>query len=54
MMGWFSKDNEEEDDDTDIEDWVEEVTETLKDNIESGEGTSWFDKLFGEEEDDDK
>jgi len=33
---------------------IKEIVNALKESIESGQGTSWFDKLFGVNEEEDK
>jgi hypothetical protein len=58
-FSWFSGSDEEEydkhygkDDNDNVGEWMKEVADALKDSVDSGKGTSWFDKLFGGGEDD--
>ncbi len=51
LFGDNEDDNNEKSEDQKIKDDIEEVVKTLEDSIESGEGTSWFDRLFGDNND---
>jgi hypothetical protein len=51
LFGDNEDDNNEKPEDQKIKDDIEEVVKTLEDSIKSGEGTSWFDRLFGDNND---
>lgn len=55
LTGKSEDDEYEESADKWVEENIREVAETLNESIESGQGTGWFNKLFGggKEDDDD-
>lgn len=54
LKGKSEDDEYEESADKGVEENIKEIVEILNESIESGHGTSWFDKLFGVNEEEDK
>lgn len=52
LKGKSEDDEYEESADKGVEENIKEIVEILNESIESGHGTSWFDKLFGGGDDD--